>query len=153
MENNWKLTIELVPSSAWYKNARNIWPKPTWDKVRKYAYKKSNYRCEICNGKGPKWPVEAHEIWHYNDEDKIQTLLDVQALCPECHKVKHIGRTEMMSEQGLFQAIKHFCKVNQCSEDEVYDYLEEVKEIWKDRSQFKWTLDLSWIDNFLKEGV
>ena len=31
--------------------------RSVWDKLRKQTYRKANYRCEICGGKGPKWPV------------------------------------------------------------------------------------------------
>ena len=65
-----KLTIELVPQSSWGNNLRseaNL-SKGQWDKLRKESYRKANYKCEICGEKGPKWPVECHEIWHYDDE-------------------------------------------------------------------------------------
>ena len=33
-----------------------------------------------------------HEIWHYDDENFVQTLIGLIALCPSCHKSKHYGR-------------------------------------------------------------
>ena len=59
-----KLTIELVPKTAWYKNVRSEVSKDRWDELRKECYRNANYKCEVCGGTGPKWPVECHEIWH-----------------------------------------------------------------------------------------
>ncbi len=42
-----KLTIELVPSTSWYKNMRSISPK-SWDLIRSSIYKRAKYRCEVC---------------------------------------------------------------------------------------------------------
>ena len=71
-----KLTIELVPSTSWGNNLRseaNL-SKDRWDTLRRQSYRKAGYRCEICSEKGPTHPVECHEIWHYDDETKTQTL-------------------------------------------------------------------------------
>jgi hypothetical protein len=50
---------------------------------------------EICKetGKtqGYKHNVECHEIWEYNDEDKIQKLIGLISLCPICHLTKNIS--------------------------------------------------------------
>ena len=64
-----RLTIELVPESCWYSNVRSEVSKATWDVLRKAAYKKAGYVCEICGGKGPTYPVACHEMWSY-DMDK-----------------------------------------------------------------------------------
>ena len=85
------LTIELVPSTCWFSNVRDHVSKSIWDKLRKATYRQSNYRCEICGDRGSKHPVECHEIWHYDDDKYIQTLTGLTALCPDCHRVKHIG--------------------------------------------------------------
>ena len=47
-----KLTIELVPSTAWGENLRKILKKEHWDILRKASYKRARYRCECCGGKG-----------------------------------------------------------------------------------------------------
>jgi len=45
--------------------------------------------CEICNGKGDKWPVECHETWSYNNNHLAQTLKGLISLRPNCHGAKH----------------------------------------------------------------
>jgi hypothetical protein len=74
-----KLTIELIPSTCHYSNVRTTVKTSEWDKIRFISYEAANNKCEICKetGKtqGYKHNVECHEIWEYNDEDKIQKLL------------------------------------------------------------------------------
>jgi hypothetical protein len=83
------LTIELVPETAWFKNLRSELPKEKWDKLRKDTYKKAGYRCEVCGGKGEKWPVwtfevadryirEAFKLW--NERSNYQWELDITVL-------------------------------------------------------------------------
>lgn len=141
-----KLSIELVPSSCFYDNVRAIITKEQWDIVRKRVYDTAWHVCEICEGVGPKHPVEAHEIWHYDDENKIQSLYKILALCPDCHQVKHIGLARI---HGKFdKALKHFMKINKMKKDKALVYIEEQFAIWEERSKHKWTLDISELKNY-----
>jgi len=141
------LTVELVPSPVWYVNLRSELTKAEWDHVRKWCYKRANYTCEVCGGKGPKWPVECHEIWEFNDEEKTQTLKGVIALCPDCHQVKHIGLAGKRGE-GV-KAQNHLAKVNGWTTKQTRKYIKEAFEIWEERSEHDWKVDISWVDDIL----
>ncbi len=141
-----KLTIELVPSTSWFTNVRSEVSNYTWDIIRKDVYRKSNYKCEICGGKGTQWPVECHEIWEYDDNNLIQKLKGLIALCPNCHKVKHIGLTSTRGREEYVSTINHFSKVNNISIQETDNYIKEAFKLYVKRSQYLWKLDL----NFLK---
>ena len=107
-----KLTVELVPRSLWGINLRSELPKSKWDKLRKATYKKANFVCEICGGVGRKWPVECHEIWHYDDENKVQRLDGLIALCPPCHQVKRdlsSSRKRKLSYGGRLRILSKSC--------------------------------------------
>lgn len=138
-----KLTVELVPSTAWGENLRSILTKEMWDELRKKAYKKAKYRCEICGGKGPKWPVECHEIWHYDDASHVQTLKGLISLCPDCHSVKHLGFAHLQGRGDHSRA--HLAKVNGWSQSEASQYISGVFSQWEERSKSTWELDLSWL--------
>jgi len=138
-----KLTIELVPSTAWGNNLRQCLPTSDWDRLRKAQYAKANYVCEVCGGKGPSYPVECHEIWKYDDQKHIQTLVGLVALCSECHSVKHFGRSISVGKGG--QAKSHMARVNGISRPEVERVIQQALVKWKDRSRYQWTLDLSWL--------
>lgn len=140
------LTVELVPSSCWFSNVRDHVSKSVWDKLRRSTYRQSNYRCEVCGDRGSQHPVECHEIWHYNDDKYIQTLKGLTALCPNCHRVKHIGLAQL---QGYGeQAEAHLSKVNGWSQYQTNTYLEKVWDIWQERSCHDWNLDFSWLESY-----
>ena len=61
-----KINVELIPLQMHKVNLRSELSE-YWDFLRKIIYKRANYRCEICGGKGSKWPVEAHELWKYDE--------------------------------------------------------------------------------------
>tara|TARA_B100001989_G_scaffold176572_1_gene127718 strand:- start:1762 stop:2235 length:474 start_codon:yes stop_codon:yes gene_type:complete len=139
-----KLTVELVPRGQWGANLRSELPKAEWDRLRKATYAAAGHRCEICGGKGPKWPVECHERWRYDEETKTQHLEGLIALCPSCHQVKHIGRSMAVGKGEA--AVLHLMKVNGWSPEDTEHYLEGVFETWQRRSNEQWTLDLSWLE-------
>lgn len=147
-----KLTIELVPQTSWGNNLRNEanLSKAQWDKLRKDSYKQAQYLCQICKGKGSKHPVECHEIWHYDDNTHTQTLKGLISLCPTCHKAKHIGRTLSVEQPHVqTRVLKHLAKINDLSPLETEEYIVKVFNIWNERSQHQWSIDLSWLQDKL----
>lgn len=137
------LTIELVPSTSWYSNVRSQVSSQEWDRLRRPVYRRANWRCEICGGRGQRHAVECHEVWYYDDAAQIQRLEGLIALCPACHEVKHIGRTSLM--RGDEAAIMHLAVVNEWTVDRADAYVDLALDIWKLRSELSWRLDLSWL--------
>jgi hypothetical protein len=137
-----RLTIELVPKTCWFSNLRNRVTPPIWDKLRRETAQQAHHHCEICGGQGPRWPVECHEIWYYDDDRYIQRLVGLTALCPACHEVKHIGLAGVRGRAVI--AKQHLAKVNGWSDDTAELYIEYAFLIWQQRSNYNWQLDLSW---------
>ncbi len=140
------LTIELVPRTAWYKNVRSNVAPEEWDRLRRIVYERAGHRCEVCGGRGSKWPVECHEVFAYDDERHTQTLVKLVALCPSCHQVKHIGLAGVRGK--LREATAHLAKVNRWSTEDARHYIEGCLELWSRRSQHEWTLDISYLKRF-----
>ena len=136
-----RLTVELVPSTCWYTNVRSHLPKAMWDRLRRQVAAEAGDRCEICAGRGGRWPVECHEVWDYDDDRKVQRLVRLVALCPACHEVKH---ARLASKRGrLSGVIGHLAAVNSWSPEGAARYLEVAIETWAARSRHQWTLDIS----------
>lgn len=150
------LTIELVPRSTWSINVRSEIPKVEWDRIRREIYRKASYRCEICGGQGPKWPVECHEIWEFDPGKRRQVLVGLTALCPDCHRVKHFGFARINGKAE--EAFRHLMKVNQWSQAEANQHVETAMDEWAERSELQWSVDFSWLGGMgihvpMKEGA
>ena len=143
-----KLTIELVPSTCHFSNVRTTIKPKEWDKVRFISYEAANHVCEICgdNGKnqGYNHNVECHEIWYYDDTTHIQKLVGLVSLCPICHQVKHIGRAIAMGKERIVH--RQLRKVNQWTQAQVDKHIKESFEVYKERSQHEWELDISLLE-------
>lgn len=139
-----RLAVDLVPASQWGDNLRSRLRPSAWDRLRRACYEAAGNKCEVCGGKGRKWPVEAHERWEYDTEARVQKLVGLIALCPTCHLVKHMGRA-FATGQGA-RAVKHLRKVNGWSEQECAAYLDAVWAEWEERSRHEWTLDISFVE-------
>lgn len=141
-----KLSIELVPSTSFYNNVRAILTAAQWDMVRKQVYDAAWHLCEICHGKGPRHPVEAHEIWEYDDKKLVQKLAGMIALCPACHQVKHIGLAQV---NGQFDhALAHLMKVNKLTKPKSLAYVQEQFRVWNERSKFQYKLDIKVLSSY-----
>lgn len=151
-KKNIKLTIELVPKTAWYTNVRSNVPKEDWDIIRKKCYNLANNVCEICGdtskNQGKPYDLECHETWEYDDKNHIQKLTGLIGLCNHCHTVKHPGLAGMQGRGSI--VIDQLIKVNKMSETEADDYINKAFEIWQERSNHKWTLDITYLDEYLK---
>jgi len=136
-----QLTIELVPATSWFKNARTVLSKAEWDVARKQVYKAAGHVCEICGDQGPRWPVECHEVWTFEDARNWQKLERLQALCPDCHLVKHYGFAQIKGWEK--RAFDQLCKVNEWSKLTGQQYVGESFKLWQKRSQKSWTVDIT----------
>lgn len=67
------------------------------------------------------------------------------ALCPDCHTVKHPGLAEI---QGRFNVvIEQLMSVNNMEYWEATAYIEQAFDIWRERSQHQWELDITYLDD------
>ena len=141
----YKLNVELVPDGCWYSNLRSILSKKQWDFLRDYAKEKSGGKCSIC-GKKVKG-LHAHERWSYDEKNAVQKLEDIIAVCPDCHSVIHMGRTQLKGDAE--RAEKHFMKVNDCSYAELRKALGTANEEHIRRNKIsEWKLDLTFLSQF-----
>lgn len=125
-------------------------PKEDWDTLRRRVYARANYKCEVCGGKGPTHPVECHEVWEYDEKNKVQKLIGLIALCPDCHSVKHWGLAQMRGKEQ--ECAAHLMKVNGWDADTAKAHVIEAFNTWLRRNKIKkWKLDASWLDKELLE--
>ena len=133
-------------------NVKMMVDEEAWDFIRRRTYKKAAYRCEICSGKGEKWPVECHEKWRYDDKKKIMTLERFIALCPLCHMVYHYMTRK---ERKKKEMIDHIIKVN-CYQNAVaaYQLISDASFVYNERSRYTWEIDITYLLELLAiEGL
>lgn len=94
------LTHPHIPRQMAGVNPRTILGKAWWDGVRRLAYAENNYNCWACGENVPDKPLEAHEAYTFNYEDRIMTFVEVVALCSDCHAFIHSGRLWMEHLNG-----------------------------------------------------
>lgn len=144
----YKLNFELVPDSCWYSNLRTVLSPSAWDLIRRRVYANAGGKCEICGGSSNR--LEAHEQWEYDEENKIQRLKRVVAVCRACHQVIHIGRTQIMG--GEEAASRHFMQVNGCCYAEYRKALGKANEDHLRRNKIdEWALDVTWLEDFISD--
>ena len=132
-----KLTINLLPKGSWNNDFRKTLSKKDWDKLREFALKRANGKCEICGFKTS--DLNVHEEWVFNVEKKTQTLKQIIAICSKCHGVKHFKNSVRLGYGE--EAQKHFMKVNNCSEMEFASHLNKSLLEYNERnSVYRWEI-------------
>ena len=136
-----KFTIELVPNPLWGKNLAKLLSREDWEWLRTNTIEKYRNRCGICGAGGTMF---CHEIWHYDDENHIQHLTGLIALCELCHQCKHLGRTIELAKQKKVDwaaVFNHFCRVNGVSGAGFANARIEAFRQWRERNKYEWTQD------------
>lgn len=143
-----RLGVDMVPSSTWYENVRSRDPGG-WQLLKRDCYRRAGNRCEVCGGKGPRWPVEAHERWVFVEPARLQVLAGLIALCPDCHEAVHFGRASIMGRD--YEAEQHLARVNGWSRAQVKQHISDAVDRWDRLSEIGWRLDIGWAEHRLRE--
>lgn len=141
-----KLPIELIPDPQSHKSLHHHLDQDKWDKIRFRVYRRTRKRCEICVGRGPRHPVECHEIWSYDIDNFVQKLERLQPLCPKCHRVKHIGIAN--PRKPFKDCLKRFKQINKLHMQTARNIVAATRRQWIIRSAHEWTLDVSHISKY-----
>ena len=146
-----KLNIELVPEGCWYSNLRTILSKTQWDFIRTDAKERAGGRCMICGKKTQQ--LEAHERWSYDEENHIQKLEDVVAVCKDCHGVIHMGFTQLKSN-NVEHYEEHFMKVNGCTYAQFKEALNKANIDHRRRNLIpEWKLNLNYLRKYVGDKL
>lgn len=156
-----RLTIELVPTPLWGMNVRSRITEAQWDRIRYQVYLDYNNSCGVCGRtKGTETKsLNCHEIWEYNDETHIQTLVGFIALCDLCHHMKHLGQLKRMlvENPGNYlnlkeEVIANFPEINQCTKKGFEECRLKAIALHIIRSKHEWNQDISYAGKFLQEA-
>ena len=153
MVEDFKLTVELVPETSWYSNLRKQLPRKQWDRIRQEAIADADQRCAICGADGP---LFCHEVWAYDDSQRIQRLAGFAALCSLCHHIKHLGMAGILAREGRLdfeRVAEHFLAVNGCSRSAFEKYQSTVFRQWRKRSNVGWTVELGEWGSLIKPAT
>jgi hypothetical protein len=146
-----KLRVELVPQTCGLSDVKSYMSEHHWGKLSREVAEDGDMRCEVCGGRGRQHAVECHEVWLFDDERRLQTLLRLQALCPMCHRVKHLDRA--ISNGYGEHACERLARVNGWDAAATRWYVNAVSEQWHARSQMHWALDLTVLDEVYEVGL
>lgn len=136
------IRINLIPQTSWGRNLRALMPKDEWREfARAHVYARTGSVCLVCGGRGPQWPVEADEVWHFDDAAGVQRLADVVPLCPCCHEVRSAGYAT--SNGRGEDAARHLAWVERIALPEARRRIADALETWRRRSRRNWIIDIS----------
>ena len=124
-----RLSIEPIPEGSRLASLANLLPGQQWDRIRRSVYQRAGYRCQICGREGI---LHCHEVWQYNEETRCQWLAGFQALCQDCHDVKHILFNRKDARPA--ELLRHFITVNRLTSQEADEHMRAA-------CQRQWTIN------------
>ena len=90
-----KLIPQLVPEPLPRFSANRLLRPSRWAAIRSDALAPAGNRCSVCLREQDKGLI-CHEVWLYDDEAGLATLLQLAILCPACNFVHHRIRQAKM---------------------------------------------------------
>lgn len=129
--------MEMVPRTCWWSNLRSVLPSERWDQVRRAVYRRAEWRCEVCGSWGTEHPLEAHEVWSYDDHAHRQVLIRIAALCPMCHQCCHLGHAQ--ASVSIQEVLDHLRILT----DRLLPDLVALQNRCEERSRHPWTVHLA----------
>jgi hypothetical protein len=143
-----QLRADLLPASTWGSNLRGVFSADVWDKLRIPICTAAGNRCEVCGAEafmdnGRRCRPHCHELWIFEHKNgrHVQRLDTLIALCPDCHRVQHIGLAGINSETGA--VIAKLCEVNCWTQQQAQRELNRAWAAYEQRQRYRWDLDLS----------
>jgi len=143
-----RLHASLLPTTTWGSNLRGIFSNAEWDRLRIPVCTAAGNVCEVCGAEahmddGRKRRPDCHELWGFEHRDgrNIQRLTRLIALCPDCHRVQHIGLAGLKGETQL--VIAKLRAVNGWTRRQTELELDRAEAEFVDRERYAWDLDLS----------
>lgn len=136
------IIINLVPQTSWGRNMRALMSKDEWRAfARGQVYALTGSVCLVCGGRGPQWPVEADEVWRYDDAKGVQSLHKVIPLCPLCHEVRTCGMAVAKGREK--EVADHLAWVERIPVRAARKRIDKALDTWERRSWREWSIDLS----------
>jgi len=86
-----------IPKSLHGVNPRTIKGRAWWDIERRKAYAKMGGVCWACGSSGR---LEAHEVYNIDYTIGKVKLVEICALCHDCHSFIHNGRSQALVAKG-----------------------------------------------------
>jgi len=146
-----KLTLEFIPITmerSLYQFLKRSDRMNRWKGIKEDLVKKNGKKCQVCNRSNAH--LEAHEAWDYQEDTCTQLLKNIQLLCHECHRVKHVNLfyQSKLRRWGFLRSntskqdlIDHFCKVNECNEEDFETMEREAFKLLRRRNRISWRKD------------
>lgn len=144
-----RLSIDLIPHTAWESNVRTRYPGE-WDFFRRACYRSANYRCETCEAQGK---LECHEVWNYSSPP-FQKLDRLICLCPLCHLTQHYGLASIKNK--TIEVDAHLRLINGWTQRQVISHVKKAFEIWDQRNKIQWQTTTEILDSqaiFIKNNL
>lgn len=155
-QKSYKIRFEFIPPKQNFRNVRSALQftyqsfEP-WKEIRDWIEQKNDGVCCVCGGvsqdhdEKKTTATECHEVWHYNEQTKVQKLARLMPLCCRCHSIVHLSmhfKDKALTEKLL----QDYAEINNVSLDQAYEDLDFAYRERKRRADFEYVLDLKLIN-------
>lgn len=138
------LDPELIPEPLWRLSAAGLLGRKSkaWREIRSSALQAAGNACSSCGEMTPggKFMV-CDELWSYDEQQAVATLIGVRILCPACDHARHFARAAQLGKSAA--ALDTLARVNEISQEHARALQAKALTLWKRRSALAWTVHVS----------
>ena len=133
-----ELYIDLIPKNTKFSLYHNV-SKEDYYKIKDTLTKRTGLKCEICQSMEEKNNLHLCERFSYNIQTKIQKLEIIHVLCNNCFITTRL--------RDKIIALEHLQEIFGITKDEAKKLIYNAFELWKERCNIQWNLDVSLLIN------
>lgn len=142
---NHRLKLDMIPNTAKKHKVKNLVSESNWEVIRNYVEANNKGKCFCCNCELSNG-FEAHEVWDYNNNKSLITLVDIVPLCVECHHAIHWEYADNFKH--LTSRLERLKDINGWSYKALGNSLEKAYKRFNERGNIpNWNLRLKYLHN------
>lgn len=150
-----KIQIEVIPTKCTGRNlhSHDLISQDRWMDISQRI--RAGRKCQYCGNIFNPENLNAHEVWEFDAEKRIQRLKEIVCVCRKCHNTIHYNyllSNQELSDRDAFICKAHYMDVNGCGEKEFENDLDESLKMYRILNQVEgdWIMDIAYI---IKAGL
>lgn len=144
-----KIQIEVIPTKCTGRNlhSHDLISQDRWMDISQRI--RARRKCQYCGNIFNPENLNAHEVWEFDAEKRIQRLKEIVCACRKCHNTIHYNfllSNQKLRDRDAFICKAHYMEVNNCGEWEFESELNTALQTYRILNQIEgnWSLDITY---------
>ena len=148
LNNDKFIELEPLSSQTWWSNSSLHYNKNIWYQYEKLVKDISKGYCFVCGKHCKTSDIVLNDLWDFDDEKKIQTLIGVYPSCLFCHQINTVTLNQTKEKHEEIK--NHLMQVNNWKYTVADEHLKRTLKKKAERDKSEWIVNIDYLINEIK---